>query len=171
MRGHVFGTSSRVGQVENLTHLLTLWVQKQVIRKYKDKDLKELLDAWEQASRLAHPFLDDAFFAAERTAIPDVYIPVAETWVFEREGQVVGFVSMLGNEVGGLFVMPSVHGQGIGRSLMDHVSKSRDFLEVDVFEQNHVGRKFYDRYGFNRVREHTHDQTGHLLLRMELRPP
>ena len=142
-----------------------------MIRKYKGKDLEALLDVWEQASRLAHPFLDDAFFAAERKAIPDVYMPVAETWVSEREGQVIGFIAMLGNEVGGLFVMPAVHGGGTGRALMDHVSKSREFVELDVFKENRVGRKFYDRYGFKRVREHTHDQTGHVLLRMELRAP
>ena len=32
-----------------------------MIRPYQARDLDELLDVWEQASRLAHPFLDDDF--------------------------------------------------------------------------------------------------------------
>ncbi len=53
-----------------------------MIRPYAARDLDELLDVWEQASRLAHPFLDDVFFRRERKAIVDVYLPMTETWVY-----------------------------------------------------------------------------------------
>ena len=139
-----------------------------MIRPYQNRDLNELLEVWEQASRLAHPFLDDDFLRGERTAIADIYIPVAETWVYVLEARVVGFIALIGEEVGALFVDPALHGRGIGRALMDYARGVRTQIEVEVFKANSIGRRFYDRYGFEVVKEHVHEQTGHPLLRLRL---
>ena len=45
-----------------------------------------VLSAWENASRLAHPFLSEAFLAQERRDLSAVYMPVADTWVVEADG-------------------------------------------------------------------------------------
>ena len=105
-----------------------------MIRPYKETDLSELFEAWYSASLIGHPFLDEAFFRQERNKIREVYLPNAETWVFEEDGAVIGFVTLIGSEVGGLFVASQYHGRGIGRALMDHAKSIRDFLELDVFE-------------------------------------
>ena len=55
----------------------------------------------------------------------------------------VGFISLLGDEVGGLFVAPTWHRQGIARALVDHARASRDHLELEVFEANEIGRAFW----------------------------
>lgn len=39
-----------------------------MIRIYQEKDFDEMIDARYQASLLAHDFLDEAFFQAEREA-------------------------------------------------------------------------------------------------------
>ena len=119
-----------------------------MIRKYNTDDSAELLDVWYAASQIAHPFWTPDLFEQERKEISQEFLPIAETWVSEREGRVVGFISLLGNEVGGLFVAPTWHGQGIGRALMDHARASRDHLELEVFEANEIGKAFYDAYGF-----------------------
>ena len=137
-----------------------------MIRAYRDDDLDGLLDVWYQASRLAHPFLDETFLSQERDNIRKVYIPTAETWVYVGNGRVQGFISLIGHEVGALFVDPGVQGKGIGRALMNHASALRGELEVDVFKANRIGRRFYDRYGFSFEREHVHEQTGQPLLRL-----
>lgn len=142
-----------------------------MIRPYEPRDLDELLEAWYQAARLAHPFLNDDFFETERQNIIHKYTPVVETWVYEQTGHVVGFIALLGNEVGALFLLPACHGNGIGRALMDHARKLRGTLEVDVFKENHIGRTFYDRYGFVPIKEHLHGETGHTLVRMRLTEP
>jgi len=36
------------------------------IRKYKDRDLNDVLSSWENASELAHPFLTREFLDLER---------------------------------------------------------------------------------------------------------
>ena len=139
-----------------------------MIRPYEDTDLSDLLEAWYSASRLAHSFLDEAFFERERNNIREIYLPKAETWVFEQEGVVVGFVALIGNEVGGLFVRADYHGRGIGRALMDHARSIRNVLELVVFEDNKVGRAFYEKYGFRQVGEEVHEETGFKQLRLKL---
>jgi putative acetyltransferase len=139
-----------------------------VIRKYDPADLHELLDVWYDAAKIAHPFWTRDVFEQERRDITREFLPVAETWVFEREGQVVGFIAMLDKEVGGIFVAPTQQGQGIGRALMDHARASRDYLELDVFEANEVGRTFYDAYGFAVVAEQLDEKTGLRVLRLRL---
>ena len=74
---------------------------------------------------------------------------------------------MLGNEVGAIFVDPDCLGLGIGRALMDKAQKLHGDLEVEVFEQNSIGRRFYERYGFELLEEKQHQETGENLLRLK----
>ncbi len=137
-----------------------------VIRKYDTHDLAELMDVWYDASHIAHPFWTSEMFDRERRDISQKFLPIAETWVFEEKGRVVGFIALLDNEVGGIFVSPRRH--GIGRALMDHARASRDHLELDVFEANEIGRAFYDAYGFDIVGERLDEETGLRVLRLRL---
>lgn len=139
-----------------------------MIRPYTDNDLDAVLDVWYEASREAHAFLDEEFFAAERRAIADEYLPASETFVYQTDGRVVGSISMLGNRVGGLFVTPRYQGRGIGRALLHHVAVSRPFLELDVFEDNTIGRRFYDACGFRQIGRHIHEETGFPGLRLRI---
>ena len=137
-----------------------------VIRPYADDDLDGVLDVWYLASLEAHSFLSDEFFDVERRAISEQFLPASETSVFEIDGRVVGFVSVLGNEVGGIFVAPTHQNAGVGRALMDHVAAARRYLELDVFGANTIGRRFYDAYGFRPVAEGRDDTTGLRIVRL-----
>jgi putative acetyltransferase len=139
-----------------------------VIRPYEDRDLDGLLAAWASASEIAHPFLTQEFLALERQNIPNLYLPNAETWVYESDGRVVGFVALLENEVGAIFVHPSHQRCGVGRRLMDKAKELRGELVVEVFRENTIGRAFYAKYGFTPIEEKVHDQTGFDLLRLRL---
>ena len=139
-----------------------------MIRPYRETDLGELLEAWYAASLVGHPFLDEEFFRRERNRIREVYLPKAETWVFEQDGVVVSFISLIENEVGAIFVDSNYQGRGIGRALMDHARSIRDLLELDVFKDNKVGREFYEKCGFHQVKEHLHEETGFMQLRLRL---
>ena len=140
-----------------------------MIRKYDENDLAELLDTWAAASAIAHPFLTEEFLASERENIPNLYLPNAETWVFEADGQVVGFIALIGNEVGAVFVQPSHQRNGVGSVLMNKAKGLREELEVEVFVKNTIGRAFYAKYGFESIEEKVHDQTGFDLLRLRLK--
>lgn len=141
-----------------------------MIRKYRPEDLEDLLGVWEAASAVAHPFLSAEFIEQERHNIPNLYIPNTETWIWEADGRVVGFIALMGNEIGAVFVAPSVQRRGIGHSLVDHAKKQRDELEVEVFKLNAIGRAFYAKYGFVQINESIHEETGCELLRLRLTP-
>lgn len=137
------------------------------IRTYRDTDQTAVLEVWDQSARIAHMFLPTEHFETERITIATQYLPVAETWVYEHQGNIVGFISLLSHTVGGFFVAPIMQRRGVGRSLMDHAVHLKGKLDLEVFEQNKIGRHFYDRYGFITVGRSRHPETGFDLIRME----
>lgn len=136
------------------------------IRQYNTSDLEAVLSSWEAATRLAHPFMTDDFLAQERKNVGEIYMPNTDTWVAELDGNVVGFVALMGNEIGAIFLQPNYHGKGIGKALMDKANELHSSLEVEVFKANAIGRKFYSRYGFEFLDEKHHEPTGQPLLRL-----
>jgi putative acetyltransferase len=140
-----------------------------LIRKYQPTDCHQLLDVWDRASALAHSFLSKEFIEQERHNIPKVYLPVAETWVWETNGQLVGFMALIGNEIGGLFVDPEFQRRGIGGALVEKAQSLRGDLVVEVFEKNLLGRAFYQKMGFQFLRQKFHEETGFEIMRLQLK--
>lgn len=136
------------------------------IRKYRDTDLSAVLSSWENAQCIAHPFLSEDFQTQEKKNVRDLYLPNVETWVIEVDGVVVGFISLIENEIGGLFLQPTHIGKSFGKMLVDKALELHNELIVEVFEKNMVGRNFYAKYGFKFVAKKTHEQTGERVLRL-----
>lgn len=137
------------------------------IRQYKNSDLDAVLSSWEIATRLAHPFMTDEFIAQERKNVAEMYLPNTDTWVIEHDAVVKGFIALMGNEVGAIFLQPEYHGKGAGKALMDKAQELHGDLEVEVFKENSIGRKFYSRYGFEHLEEKLHEPTGQQVLRLK----
>ena len=140
-----------------------------MIRKHKEQDLKHIINVWYQSSKLAHPFLSSNFVEKVKSDMTNIYIPNSETWVYEIDNSIVGFISMLDNEIGGLFVLPNNHSKGIGTKLVDFIKKMHSDLEVEVFEKNSIGRAFYDKYGFEKIKKFYHKESGNEVLRLKFR--
>jgi len=141
-----------------------------MIRQYTDNDVDAVVTIWRDASALAHPFLTPAFLEAEAENVRNVYPKYADIWVKEFDGQVVGFIALLGAEVGAIFLDPHHHGKGMGRELMDFAAKMRGALTVDVFRDNTIGRAFYDAYGFKPTGEYLHEASGQMTIKMAYEP-
>ena len=88
--------------------------------------------------------------------------------VADVDGRVIGFISLLENEVGGLFVHSSHHRQGIGCSLIDKARELKGDLYVEVFKDNKIGRAFYRKCGFVPIGEKVHEQTNFDLVCLQL---
>ena len=129
-------------------------------------DVDAIVDIWYDASTLAHPFLDSTFVEQVRKDMRELYIPNSETWVFVKNEKVVGFIAMMKNEIGGLFVLPKNQSDGIGTQLVNLVVEKFDKLEVEVFEKNSIGRAFYQKYGFDLMQKNMHQKTGEVVLRI-----
>lgn len=137
-----------------------------MIRPYQESDVGDIIEVWYQASLVAHPFLSEDFLAEEERKIRAVYLPNTQTWVYEEQGKPVGFISLIDNKIGAIFVHPSMQRRGIGRALMDKACSLHETVELDVFEANSIGRTFYSKYGFVPIRQFTHDETGEPMIRL-----
>ncbi|PVH30661.1 GNAT family N-acetyltransferase [Pararhodobacter oceanensis] len=139
-----------------------------MIRKFKPSDTDHLMNIWDKAEALAHPFLPAEIRAQVRKDIRDIYLPNAEVWVIEDQGAPVGFIAMIDREIGGLFLDPSCHGKGLGRQLVDHIVTLKGPLTVEVFKDNQIGVPFYQRYGFEITGEGKFDASGDETFKMAM---
>lgn len=141
---------------------------KATIRKYRNDDIEPVMATWRRANAAAHPFLTEGFVAQAEKEIREIYIPMTKTFVLEEEGKVIGFIALLGNQIGGLFLDPSMHGKGYGRAMVDHAFALKGPLKVEVFRDNALGRPFYERYGFEFVEDELHEPSGQVNRKMAM---
>ncbi len=139
-----------------------------MIRPYHPDDTEQIVTVWRKASDIAHPFLTEAFLQKEAFNIVNIYLPNTITWVYGPEEEVQGFISMIDNEIGAIFVDPDRMKKGVGSKLLQQVQKDHPVLTVKVFEKNKVGRAFYQKSGFRQIGKELHDETGEMLLVLQL---
>jgi len=74
-------------------------------------------------------------------------------WVAELGGQVEGYLSLIdGGNIRAFYLSSALRGQGVGSRLMSIAKAAHaEFLELGVFETNHLAKKFYEREGFVEV--------------------
>jgi len=141
-----------------------------MIREYRSEDTDAVVAVWQAATALAHPFLKEDFVAQEAENLRNIYVQIAETWVMEEDGAVVGFIALIGDEIAGLFLEPAFHGKGLGRAMVDHTVGLKGPLRVEVFERNAIGRRFYERYGFVEAGSYRHEGSTEMTLRLAMPP-
>lgn len=130
-----------------------------MIRQARSTDFDTMAAIWLEASKAGHPFLGEAVLLKQLTLVRDVYFPQAESWVAEEYDTVVGFIGMLGNHIGGLFIRPREYRRGIGRKLVGHAASRLGQLTVEVYERNPGAIAFYASCGFVLVgRKETDDE-------------
>lgn len=131
-----------------------------MIRAYRPADLEELSAIWFEASITAHAFVGEARLREQRLLIETVYLPKAETWVAIRGGEPAGFVSLLDDFIGGLFVSPRHQGAGIGRLLVSHALQLKGQLRLEVYTANTQAYAFYENLGFEDQSRRSEDDEG-----------
>jgi putative acetyltransferase len=139
-----------------------------MIRKHIEQDLEQIINVWYQSSTLAHPFLSAAFVEKVKSDMTNIYLPDSETWVYEIDNLIVGFISMMGDEIGGLFVLPNNQSKGIGKALIGFIKKEHAHLEVEVFDKNLNAKAFYKKYGFELTEKYHHQESANDILRLKL---
>jgi putative acetyltransferase len=139
------------------------------IRPYRPEDKPRLLSIWRAASEIGHPFFSNDQLDEQQKLVEEVYLPKAENWVAQYDGEPVGFIGLMGNFVGGLFVAPEAHGLGIGRALIAHALEHNNSLELDVYALNESAVGFYHRLGFVEVSRRPTDDNNLPLEVIKLR--
>lgn len=120
-----------------------------MIRKWTAKSLDPVLILWLESTTFAHPFIDEQYWHDSLALVRDVYLPAAQTWVWEENDTLLGFVSVMDNQfVGALFVAPQALHRGIGSALLNEVKQRYPMLSLEVYQKNGRAVNFYHALGF-----------------------
>jgi len=140
-----------------------------LIRNYRETDLEEIVNLWYDASVLAHSFIPSSFWALNQSAMKEKYLQFSENFVFEEEGKVAGFISLVEERICALFVAPEMQERGIGRALIEHAMILKGNLALKVYRENENALRFYEKRGFVAVEEEIDEFTGCVQILMELK--
>ena len=131
-----------------------------VIRKASPEEYVFLGSLWLETSIKAHSFVPREFWEGNLSAMCNEYLPASETWVIEAEGEVAGFMSLVGETVAALFVATDKQGCGFGSSLLQHAKEAHASLNLCVYKENDLSVLFYKKNGFRVVEERKDELTG-----------
>ncbi|WP_417615699.1 N-acetyltransferase [Oceanisphaera sp.] len=140
-----------------------------MIRQATACDADAILNVWLLASLQAHDFIPAAFWWQQQEAMRARYLPAAQIWVCERQGEVQGFVALVEDYIAALFVRPDCQQSGIGRALLDTAKQQRNKLTLKVYCKNDIAVNFYCDQGFSIIAEGTDAATSQPELYMEYR--
>lgn len=138
-----------------------------LIRRYKKVDLEEMVRIWYEASVIGHSFIPASYWASQKNAMKEKYLPLAENFVFQEEGQIAGFISLVGERVCALFVAPEMQGIGIGKTLLEYVKTQKEKLSLKVYRENESAFRFYKNCEFMAAGEEVDEYTGRIQILME----
>lgn len=118
------------------------------LRPSRASDGDAVVDLWRRAVDATHDFLS----AEDRRAIDAEvvgFLPQAPLLLaVDAEDRPLGFMLIDGSHMEALFIDPEVHGQGIGRQLVEHALARHSTLTTDVNAQNAQALGFYLRMDF-----------------------
>lgn len=138
-----------------------------MIRSYQSDDLAEIMAIWLDTTISAHPFIDENYWREAKPLVENDYIPQSETWVYEDEQGIQGFISMLEFRlIGAIFIKKSAQHQGIGQQLIRYVQQRYPMLLLEVYTENQQAYRFYQKMGFNTIKEELNNETQANLATM-----
>jgi putative acetyltransferase len=139
-----------------------------MIRALEPADEDDMIRVWLASTIPGQSFLPEDYWRAMEPEIRDELMPIAETWVVEEQGELVAFISLLGDLIGGLFTHPDHQGKGHGRALIEFARERYDPVFVEVFEANESAIRFYRSCGFVDHERRVDEDSGlpQLILRL-----
>lgn len=138
------------------------------LRPYRADDEEEVIALWLASTIEGQSFLPEEYWRAMEPEIRAL-TPQAETWVLAGGDELVAFMALLDDTIGGLFTHPDHQSSGHGARLVAHARTLHDPLFVEVFAANADALRFYRRCGFVDHDSRVHEDSGliELILRMD----
>ena len=96
----------------------------------------------------------------ENQALVKELLLQAEVYVYEKDGEILGFVGLDGEYIEGIFAAGKAQSQGIGKSLLDFLKAKKPELHLNVYQKNTRAIRLYEREGFQIQSEGLDEATG-----------
>lgn len=134
-----------------------------MIRKLENKDINIIMDIWLKSTIKAHNFIDENYWRKNYNNVKNIYIPISDTFVYEDNGRIKGFISIINNDfIGALFVDVNSQGMGIGSKLIDYAINIYENLSLSVYKDNENAFAFYKNKNFKILSEEVNKETKFL---------
>lgn len=133
-----------------------------MIRKLDNKDVNRIMEIWLESTIKAHSFIEKEYWQSNYNTVKYVYIPIAETYVYEENDVIKGFISIIDKEfIGALFVDNDYQGLGVGSKLINFALNKYDTLSLAVYKENFKSVRFYKKMGFEILSEEINEDSKH----------
>lgn len=132
-----------------------------MIRKSNDKDINKIMEIWKESTIKAHNFISKEYWENNYNTVKNEYIPISDTFVYEDGQEIKGFISIINKSfIGALFINSNYQNLGIGSKLLDYATKEYKNLSLAVYKDNKKAVVFYNKKGFNIVKEQINEDSG-----------
>lgn len=137
-----------------------------MVRPARPADLDAAAAIWLEGNLSAHDFIPPQYWQGNVELVKGL-LAQAEVYVYEDEGEVLGFLGLEDGYIAGIFVRSEARSRGTGRQLLEAVKGLYSRLTLRVYQKNRRAADFYRREGFS-VREESVDEgTGEAEYWME----
>ena len=120
-----------------------------MIRNLKNDDIDIVMELWKNSTIEAQNFIPASYWLENYDNVKNNYLPNSDTYVYEEDGEIKGFVSLIENIfIGGLFIRVDSQRKGIGSVILDFLKERNDKLQLTVYDKNVRAMKFYLKSGF-----------------------
>ncbi|MCC0639634.1 MULTISPECIES: N-acetyltransferase [unclassified Clostridioides] len=132
-----------------------------MIRKSNDKDISKIMEIWEESTIKAHDFISKEYWKNNYNTVKSEYIPISDTFVYDDGEEIKGFISIIEKSfIGALFINSNYQSLGIGSKLLDYATKEYKNLNLAVYKDNKKAVVFYNKKGFNIIKEQINEDSG-----------
>lgn len=140
------------------------------IKKLEKDNVDRVMEIWLDSTVKAHDFIDKSYWLTNYDTVKNDYIPMSETYVYEENNIIKGFISIIEGEfIGALFVDSKSQNKGIGKKLITYVKDNYNNLSLAVYKENENAVNFYINQGFLINKEQINDDSSHIEFIMNFK--
>lgn len=121
------------------------------IRLSTSRDIDAVVEIWRRAVDATHAFLTPEDRAAIDAEVSEFFPEITFHLAVDQNDSPLALMYLDNGHMEALFVDPTCHGRGIGKSLVQAALAVAPNLTTDVNEQNIGALAFYEAIGFERT--------------------
>ena len=162
LKEQIYEYIDRINQIISLLEPMIVYLENEgvmMIRKLRKADAIKVADIWLNSNMKAHNFISAQYWKSNYEMVKEMLLQ-AEVYVYERNGEIQGFIGLNGEYIEGIFVCEKFQSQGIGKFLLDFIKKNEASLRLHVYQKNTRAIHFYQREGFEIRDESVDEATG-----------
>ncbi len=132
-----------------------------MIRKFKTKDLIEVMEIWLSTNIKAHDFISRDYWEGNFDMVKGM-LPGAELYVCELDDKIGGFIGIDRGYIAGIFVSNDMQSKGMGKQLLERAKELYPELSLTVYQKNRKAVNFYHREQFQIKQKQIDENTSEI---------